>query len=843
MSDSAAFGVAPIQGYTEASRDGPDRYLHVAFFNRDDSVLTERKFRLAGVSGRESVSQPFEFELELRADTVSDGGDLSVSDFLGLSATWGINDPGVETSKDDDSEGSFAAFMDAVSADRANGLSVFNGIVTRFAMNNPGVYSASLKPALWRLSLTNGYRVYESLSIADLLSALLEKHGVRYSIDGLSGDMNPALYRVQDWLQAGESDFDLFHRVLSKAHIYYFFRHTPRGHTLVLANVPAYVPLFADDRPLRYVYTEEEHNPEQTDLIKDLSYEETLQSTGVLSTHSCQEAASEKDSVARLHSYHGASKEVPGDRPFHAYKPYQYGGSETEANHFAKVTQDTVDAAASAIAGTCTCMNLRVGSEFRITNEPSCVSPKPVLMSLSGRRFVATEVQHEATDEGRYRNRFRATDAASLISPFNMRDTHQGVLQAVVVGHGRDTPPASWKYYEKSEFVWGRDWVEDKNQEPSKTWEKGVFVRFCTQQPTGEPIWVKLAPHMQTVPEIGSSVLVTRANDESELPEIQSIVQSNGSFTVTPEKWTANTHVGNSYSTNYGDSKSVRYAAGSRTDLRAATALVESAYATGEYRDVSFSQGGSYSKSVSENGRDGLLSRSYSEGSTYSHHQGAVSDSYTDVDRVSSTQIHRSASSDTTISGLSESTSEIGESTNVSNILGDSTGESAVGGNSVQDSTISGDSDSTSVIGGDSTSTHTVEGMSTSTQTFRKKSKNNSTYDGDLVSETTVNGDSRNTHTVTGLSRSHTALHTALNTTTVVGQSSNSLIGGTNDNSATGVRNANSAVGADVTVHTALAQMSVELVGAGVSLRKYGIQKQLFQEADKYSLTLVWIVL
>ena len=100
MSDRPGFSVAPILGFTEQSRDGPNRYLHVAFFDRDNSVITERKFRLARASGRESVSQPFEFELELRADT-EPGESLRVGDFLGLSATWGVNNPGLETAKTD----------------------------------------------------------------------------------------------------------------------------------------------------------------------------------------------------------------------------------------------------------------------------------------------------------------------------------------------------------------------------------------------------------------------------------------------------------------------------------------------------------------------------------------------------------------------------------------------------------------------------------------------------------------------------------------------------------------------------------------------------------------------
>ena len=153
--------------------------------------------------------------------------------------------------------------------------------------------------------------------------------------------------------------------------------------------------------------------------------------------------------------------------------------------------------------------------------------------------------------------------------------------------------PTDWRYYEPSNFNLELNRLRDAEATPQDLLAKGVYVEFSSPGSPPGPVWVKLASHMQTVPEIGVTVLVARANDESELPEVQSIVQANGTLVVTPSGWTANTHVGSSYSTSYGDGTSIRFGLKSAFNLDNAVSIVSSAYDSGEYRDTSYSQGAS----------------------------------------------------------------------------------------------------------------------------------------------------------------------------------------------------------------------------------------------------------
>jgi type VI secretion system secreted protein VgrG len=224
---------------------------------------------------------------------------------------------------------------------------------------------------------------------------------------------------------------------------------------------------------------------------------------------------------------------------------------------------------------------------------------------------------------------------------------------------------------------------------------------------------------MQTVPEVGVTVLVSRAQDESELPEIQSIIHSNGTKVIMPSGWSANSHVGGSYSTSYGDGKSIRFGEKSVANLDQAKSTVDGAYSTGRYRETSYAQGASYSYACSEQ-RAGtatsdselfgpypvpkgeLLSASESFGSTYSRHHASVVSSYANI----------GTSYNESVTGTSESKSTVsGKSTSHATHKGDVYSMTRHEGANVESHTmVTGDSVSSSVVIGrnDSSSAHLI---------------------------------------------------------------------------------------------------------------------------------------
>ena len=114
----------------------------------------------------------------------------------------------------------------------------------------------------------------------DVIASIMRTHYIDYSLDAVSGNDNIAISRTQDWLQAGESDYEFLRRLMAKAHIYYYFQHTGNGHTVVFANRAAYPKAFGD-RPLRYTHTAiNELGLQQNDVVFQYSYQQSLSSSG-----------------------------------------------------------------------------------------------------------------------------------------------------------------------------------------------------------------------------------------------------------------------------------------------------------------------------------------------------------------------------------------------------------------------------------------------------------------------------------------------------------------------------------------------------------------------------------
>jgi len=797
----------------------PILFLHCALFMSGNQIIGDAMFRVITFQGQENVSEPFEYTVELHGNTHRDSQHgahtLHFSEIVGRPMTIGVQYPTDQAERDVMS----ARFMKLVNGtggalERAS-VSLFNGIVTSFAMDQPGVYRATLKPALWKLTLTNSYRVHTHTNICDLIASLMKAHRIDYSIDALCGNSSMAQTRYQDWLQAGESDYELLRRLMAKAHIYYYVVHSATSHQVIFANRADYRHVYPDRRALRYTYTSlDELGTQQVDVISQYSYQESLTSSGVQTVFTRQEAAWEDDAVARHESFYAKSQSDVGELPFTQYKMFQYGTSDSEVSHFVESTRRSLQTSGSTLTGSSFCPFFRVGYQFALSNQPMTARPMPIQTSLDGKSFVLTSVKHNASQDGSYRCEFSAAQAEGFITPFSLAETQQGTLIATVVDHNDDNAPRDWRYYTKAPFDPQTSEMSDSAANPDTLRAMGVWVKFSTDA-QAQPVWIKLAPHMQTVPEIGVSVLVTRAQDESELPEIQSTIQANGSRVIMPSGWTANTHVGNSYSTSYSDGKSIRYGQNSVADLSAAIELVTEAYASGSYRDASFSQGAGYNYSRSETMQEGLLGYSLSYGSNFSqswakqsHSFSAIGQSYNEsvlglYDPAAQQPVTPPPQAATAVT--TNLTTVNGNSWSDAKNYGDVNSIALTQGNTVNQSSFTGDVNSTTTHVGQVNNTTTVTGSSDNTSTYNGTVSSTTTHNALVSSTTTINADSDTSNTVSGTSTT--------NSTTAI-SSNSSMTGVSTNSSMTGVQVATNLVGVTTTTDMTGVSNTTSLVGA-----------------------------
>lgn len=179
-----------------------ERPLRVATPLDQDALL------LTGFAGREAISQPFEFQLSLVAEI---GTPVAFEKLLGQKVTFSIELAGGLTRH-------FAGICKSVGEGPRDHT---------FAS-----YRMEVVPQFWLLSKRAQSRIFQQLTVPEILKRVLEGLDIAHD---LRGDYRPRDYCVQ----YRETDFNFASRLMEEEGIFYYFRHSAAGHTMVVTDVPA----------------------------------------------------------------------------------------------------------------------------------------------------------------------------------------------------------------------------------------------------------------------------------------------------------------------------------------------------------------------------------------------------------------------------------------------------------------------------------------------------------------------------------------------------------------------------------------------------------------------------
>lgn len=195
------------------------------------SPLGPEAFELNRMSGGDGLSRCFTYELEL----LSTQHDLHPLDLLGQPMSVSLDVAGEQTRY-------FHGFATALHVGAAYG---------RYAG-----YRVTLQSWLWFLTRTSNSRIFQNLSVPDVVKQVFRGHGFSDFEDALSEPHRSFEYLVQ----YRETDFAFVSRLLEQEGIYYFFRHEEDKHILVLADgygahqkTPGYeeIPYFPPNENIR----------------------------------------------------------------------------------------------------------------------------------------------------------------------------------------------------------------------------------------------------------------------------------------------------------------------------------------------------------------------------------------------------------------------------------------------------------------------------------------------------------------------------------------------------------------------------------------------------------------
>ena len=171
-------------------------------------------------TGREALNQPFHFELEL----VSDNPALELESLLHKAAYLAIGQDGAG----------------------------IHGQVYRVAQGESGKrltrYQVSLVPRLAYLAHRFNQRIFQQLSVPQIIGKVLEEHGIL--ADAYRFQLGPTVYPKRDYCtQYDESDLHFIQRLCEEEGIHYHFEHSAQQHLLVFGDDQTCFPKLA---PLAY---------------------------------------------------------------------------------------------------------------------------------------------------------------------------------------------------------------------------------------------------------------------------------------------------------------------------------------------------------------------------------------------------------------------------------------------------------------------------------------------------------------------------------------------------------------------------------------------------------------
>ncbi len=436
--------------YTQANRP-----LRVASVLEDDVLL------LAGLRGEETVSSPFAFQLDL----LSEDPELEAAKLLRTTMTVSVSL-------------------------RDGSARTIHGLVNRFVRLGQAEdlteYRAILVPWFWFLSLSRESRIYQNLTVREIIEEVFAARDFTDFEWRLVHDYSPREYCVQ----YRESHLAFVSRLLEEEGIFYFFEHSADRHVLVLADHnsamtgcpgQAYARFHAQEAPDEDVVRaiEEENSVYVgTVTLRDYNYLRPLLNL---------EASLSGSGVEEVYDYPGRYGEL------------------ADGERYARIELETEEALRQVLHGHGSCRAFGAGYSFKLTDH--------FRRDLNG-EFLLLRVRHEARvgdyrgqagDTVDYSNDFLAIPSAT---PYHAerrtrRPLIHGTQTALVVG-----PPGEEVWVDqhcriKVQFYWDR---LGKKDESSSCW-----VRVASP-------WAGKGYGNITIPRIGNEVVVQFLEGDPDRP-------------------------------------------------------------------------------------------------------------------------------------------------------------------------------------------------------------------------------------------------------------------------------------------------------------------------------------
>ncbi|WP_434627047.1 type VI secretion system tip protein VgrG [Pseudomonas sp. Z1-29] len=376
----------------------------------------------------------------------------------------------------------------------------FHGIVARFSQNIDqgqfASYQATLRPWLWLLTRTSDCRIFQNLTVPQIIKQVFRDLGFSDFEDALSRPYREWEYCVQ----YRETSFDFVSRLMEQEGIYYFFRHEQGRHVLVLADAygahtqaPGYasVPYYPKNEQQR-----------ERDHIHDWHLAQEVQPGSLeLNDYDFQRPSAHIDVRAAMPRPHAA-----GDYPLYDY-PGTYVQSE-DGEHYARTRIEALQTLHEQVELAGNARGLGSGHLFSLTGFSRQDQNREYL--IVGARYYLSQESGESgvgAPSAQFESSLTCIDAQQSFRP--MAITHRPIVKgpqtALVVGPKGEEIWTDQFGRVKVHFYWDR---HDQSNENSSCW-----IRVSQS-------WAGKNWGSMQIPRIGQEVIVSFLEGDPDRPII-----------------------------------------------------------------------------------------------------------------------------------------------------------------------------------------------------------------------------------------------------------------------------------------------------------------------------------
>ena len=400
-----------------------------------------------------------------------------------------------------------------------------NGLCNRVAQGGRDecfvTYRLTLVPELWLLTRKAQSRIFQQMTVPEILKKVLKGFDVDYKLNGR--------YEPRDFcVQYRETDFAFASRLMEEEGVYYYFKHSDGSHQMVVADTPEghadvpgettieYEELAGGVRVEERVYTWEKSQEMRSGKVtlwdhtfelphRHLEAEEPTLSSAKAGTVTHKLKVGGNDKLELYDWPAGYAQRFDGVEPGGGDRQDDIQKVFRDNERTAKIRMDEETAPAIRIRGETTCKQMRAGHKFELSRH----------FNANG-AYVVAETVHKAEETGDYRTGVAEIHYAASFTclpadiPFRPprttpRPTIAGTQSAVVVGPKGEEIFTDKYGRVKVQFHWDR---EGKKDSSSSCWIR--VGQLLAGRRWGASFW----------PRIGQEVLVAFHEGDPDCPVV-----------------------------------------------------------------------------------------------------------------------------------------------------------------------------------------------------------------------------------------------------------------------------------------------------------------------------------